>query len=123
MNDESRPDWVGILPPILESLPQRHVDGPAISVLMCLLAQGDQDLSPSAIAERTDLDVTSVTATIQRLQTLGILLADDTGSGNRLRISPHVAMTGPGLSELPQDTQADSTAITIEVPPLPTTHG
>lgn len=122
MNDASRPDWVGILPPILESLPQQHVDGPAISVLMCLLAQGDEALPPSAIAERTHLDVTSVTATVQRLQTLGILLADDTGSENRLRISPDIAMTGPGTPELPQDTQAAPTAPTHE-PPLPTTHG
>ncbi|MER5578176.1 hypothetical protein [Streptomyces massasporeus] len=123
MNDASRPDWVGILPPILESLPQQHVDGPAISVLMCLLAQGDEALPPSAIAERTHLDVTSVTATVQRLQTLGILLADGTGSETRLRVSPDVAVAGPGTPELPQDTQAAPTAITTDGPPLPTTHG
>ncbi|MER6684654.1 hypothetical protein [Streptomyces olivaceoviridis] len=116
MNDANRPDWAGILSPILESLPQQHVDGPAISVLMCLLAEGDEAPSPSAIAERTHLDVTSVTATVQRLQTLGILLADGTGPETRLRISPVVAVTGPGTSELPQDTRDDTTGET----PLPT---
>jgi DNA-binding IclR family transcriptional regulator len=95
------------LPPLLEGLPQQHADGPAISVLMCLLGESNGSLPLATIAQRTDLSLTSVTTAAERLQNHGILLNDGPDpNGSRFQINPNLCFTGPA-PEQSKHTHAD----------------